>query len=94
MKLLIMQSSPALRHFLSLGFKFSSQHPVLKHPQSVLPLPVVYQVPRKLVGIFISVDLLSADIRIYFRANFESSFFMITLPLCYVDKKVKLFNPF
>jgi hypothetical protein len=35
MKLLIMQSSPASCHFLSLKSKYSPQHPVLKHPQSV-----------------------------------------------------------
>jgi hypothetical protein len=31
MKLLIMQSSPASRHFLPLRSKYSPQHPVLKH---------------------------------------------------------------
>jgi hypothetical protein len=35
MKLLIMQSSPASRHFLPLRFKYSPQHPVLRHPQSL-----------------------------------------------------------
>jgi hypothetical protein len=35
MKLLIMQFSPISRHF-SLRTKYSPQHPVLKHPQSVL----------------------------------------------------------
>jgi hypothetical protein len=33
MKFLIMQSSPASRHFLSLRSKYSLQHPVLRHPQ-------------------------------------------------------------
>jgi hypothetical protein len=36
MKFLIMQSSPASRYFLRLTSKYSPQHPVLKHPQSVL----------------------------------------------------------
>jgi len=36
MKLLIMQSSPASRHFLPLRSKHSPHHPVLKHPQSTL----------------------------------------------------------
>jgi hypothetical protein len=35
-KLLIMQSSSASRHFLPLRFKYSPQHPVLKRPQSML----------------------------------------------------------
>jgi hypothetical protein len=30
-----MQSSPASCHFLPLSSKYSPQHPVLKHPQSV-----------------------------------------------------------
>jgi hypothetical protein len=33
MKLLIMQSSPASRHFLTLRYKYSPQHPVFKNPQ-------------------------------------------------------------
>jgi hypothetical protein len=33
-----MQSSPASRHFLPLRSKYSSQHPVLKLLQSILPL--------------------------------------------------------
>jgi hypothetical protein len=33
MKLLIMKFSPTSCHFLSLRFKYSHQHPVLKHPQ-------------------------------------------------------------
>jgi hypothetical protein len=36
MKLLIMQSSPASRHFLPLRSKYSPQHPVLRYPQPVL----------------------------------------------------------
>jgi hypothetical protein len=35
MKLLIMQFSPPSRHFISLRSKYSPQHPVLKHPQSM-----------------------------------------------------------
>jgi hypothetical protein len=35
MKLLIMQSSPASCHFLPLRSKYSPQHPVLRHHQSV-----------------------------------------------------------
>jgi hypothetical protein len=35
MKLLIMQFSPISRHFISLRSKYSPQHPVLKHPQSM-----------------------------------------------------------
>jgi hypothetical protein len=35
MKLLIMQSSPVSYHFLPLRSKYSSQHPVLRHPQSM-----------------------------------------------------------
>jgi hypothetical protein len=35
MKLLIMQSSPASRHFLPLRSKYSPQHPFLTHPQSM-----------------------------------------------------------
>jgi hypothetical protein len=34
MKLLIMQFTPTARHFISLWSKYS-QHPVLKHPQSM-----------------------------------------------------------
>jgi hypothetical protein len=33
-----MQSSPASHHFLSIRSKYSLQHPVLKHPQFILPL--------------------------------------------------------
>jgi hypothetical protein len=36
MKLLIMQSFPASRHYLRLWSKYSPQHPVLLHPQSML----------------------------------------------------------
>jgi hypothetical protein len=36
MKFLIMQFSPTSHHFISLWSKRSSQHPVLKHPQSML----------------------------------------------------------
>jgi hypothetical protein len=35
MKLLIMQSSLASRHFLPLRSKYSPQHPVLRHPQAM-----------------------------------------------------------
>jgi hypothetical protein len=35
MKLLIMQFSPISCHFVSLRYKYSPQHPVLKYPQSV-----------------------------------------------------------
>jgi hypothetical protein len=35
MKLLIMQVSPTSSHFISLRSKYSPQHPVLKHHQSV-----------------------------------------------------------
>jgi hypothetical protein len=35
MKLLIMQFSPTSYHFISLRSKYSPQHPVLKHPQSM-----------------------------------------------------------
>jgi hypothetical protein len=38
MKLLIMQFSVTSRHFISLRIKFSPQHPVLKHPQSVFKI--------------------------------------------------------
>jgi hypothetical protein len=38
MKLLIMQFSPASRHFISLRSKYSPQHPVLIYPKSVPPL--------------------------------------------------------
>jgi hypothetical protein len=44
MKLLIMQHSPASRHFLPLMSKYSPQHPVLKHPQSMFFLNVRIQV--------------------------------------------------
>jgi hypothetical protein len=35
MKLLVMQFPPTSRHLISLRSKYSPQHPVLKHPQSV-----------------------------------------------------------
>jgi hypothetical protein len=35
MKLLIMQFSAISRHFISLRSRYSPQHPVIKHPQSV-----------------------------------------------------------
>jgi hypothetical protein len=38
MKLLIMQFPPISRHFTSLRFKYSPQHPVIKRLQSVFPL--------------------------------------------------------
>jgi hypothetical protein len=31
-----LQFSPTSRHFISLRSKYSPQHPVLKHPQSML----------------------------------------------------------
>jgi hypothetical protein len=36
MKLLIMQFSPTSGHIISLRSKYSPQHPVLKHPQSMI----------------------------------------------------------
>jgi hypothetical protein len=36
MKLLIIQFSPVSRHFISLRSKYSPQHPILKHPQSMI----------------------------------------------------------
>jgi hypothetical protein len=44
MKLLIMQFSQTSCHFISLRSKYSPQHPVLKHPQSMFPLNVRDQV--------------------------------------------------
>jgi hypothetical protein len=44
MQLLIMQFSPASRHFFSLRSKYSPKHLVLKHPQSVFSLKVRDQV--------------------------------------------------
>jgi hypothetical protein len=41
MKILIVQFPPISRHFLSLQFKYS-QHPVLKHPQSVC-FPLMFE---------------------------------------------------
>jgi hypothetical protein len=38
MKLLIMQCSHTSCHFISLWYRYSSQQPILKHPQSVPPL--------------------------------------------------------
>jgi len=35
MKFLVVKSSPASCHFLPLSSKYSPQHPVLRHPQSV-----------------------------------------------------------
>jgi len=35
MKLLIMRSSPASRHFLPHRSKYSPQHPVFRHPQTM-----------------------------------------------------------
>jgi hypothetical protein len=35
MKLLIMQFPLIYSHFISLRYKYSPQHPVLKHPQSM-----------------------------------------------------------
>jgi len=35
MKLLILQPTPASRHFLPLTFKYSPQHPVPQNPPSV-----------------------------------------------------------
>jgi hypothetical protein len=52
MKLLIMQSSPASRHFLPLRSKYSPWHSVLKHPQSCSSISVRDQVsyPHKITG--------------------------------------------
>jgi hypothetical protein len=44
MKLLIMQLSQISYHFIHLPSKYSSQHPVLKHPQSMFSLNVRDQV--------------------------------------------------
>jgi hypothetical protein len=47
MKLLIMQLSPISHNFISLWTKYSPQHPVLKHPQSVLETKFrTYTVPH------------------------------------------------
>jgi hypothetical protein len=40
MKLLIMQFSPTSCHFISLRSKYSPQHPVLKHPQSIIRMVI------------------------------------------------------
>jgi len=52
MKLLIMQSSPASRHFLLLRSKCSTQYPVLRHTQTVILLSARDQVshPYKTTG--------------------------------------------
>jgi hypothetical protein len=49
MKLLIMQSSPASLHFLTLRSKYSPQPPVLRHPQSVF-FPYQVSHPYKTTG--------------------------------------------
>jgi hypothetical protein len=36
MELLIMPFSPSFQHFISLQYKYSPQHPVLEHPESVV----------------------------------------------------------
>jgi hypothetical protein len=43
MKLLIMQFPPNSRHIIPLRSKYSPQHPVLKHPQSMF-LPEVFKI--------------------------------------------------
>jgi hypothetical protein len=57
MRLLIIQSSPASCHSLILGSKFSPQHPVLKHPQSMFFLSMRGQVsyPYRTTGKVTSV---------------------------------------
>jgi hypothetical protein len=50
MKLLIMQSSPASRHFLHLRSKYSLQHPVSEHHQSSLTVTDQISHPYKTEG--------------------------------------------
>jgi hypothetical protein len=60
MKLLIMQSSPASRHFLPLRSKYSPQHPVLKQPQLCSSFSVIDQVQheyKKQVNTVLSISV-------------------------------------
>jgi hypothetical protein len=47
MKLLIMQFPPIFRHIIPPRSKYSPQHPVLKHPQSMF-LPILQQAMKTL----------------------------------------------
>jgi hypothetical protein len=61
MKLLIMQFSPISCHFISLRTKYSPQHPVLKHPQSMflpeceIPISHPYGITGKIKFLYILI---------------------------------------
>jgi hypothetical protein len=61
MKLLIMQFSRISHHFISLQTKYSPQHIVLKHPQSMFPLNVrdqvshPYRTTGKIIVLYIQI---------------------------------------
>jgi hypothetical protein len=71
MKLLIMQFSPTSCHFISLWSKYSRQHPVLKHPQSMFPLKVIdqfshqYETTGKIIDLYIIIFMLLDSRREY-----------------------------
>jgi hypothetical protein len=60
MNLLTMQFYATSRHFISLQSKYSPQHPVLKHPQSMSSLNVTDQVshPHRTIGKIIVLYIL------------------------------------
>jgi hypothetical protein len=66
MKLLVMQFSPISRHVIFLPSKYSPQHPVLKHPQSMIlnvrdqvSRPYGYSIYVSVCNIDLNVDMIS-----------------------------------
>jgi hypothetical protein len=75
MKFLIMQSSPASHHFFPLRSRYSPQHPILKHPQSVFffnvrdqvshPYKTTDRIRRFLVFMVVKVHVVFWVIKLY-----------------------------
>jgi hypothetical protein len=63
-----MQFSPSSRHFISLLSKYSPQHPVLKHPQSMFlnvrdKFSYPYRTTRKIIVLYILIFVFRQQMR-------------------------------
>jgi hypothetical protein len=73
MKLLIMQFSTTTCHFISLPSKYSPQHPVLKHPQSIFILTRNYLlVALCLPNMNLALKLLQSNVNLIVTAGRRS----------------------
>jgi hypothetical protein len=91
MKLLIMQVSPTSCHFISLWPKYSPQHPVLKHPQSIKHQTFYFDFECK-------INVISAEnsagnlITCYILVNFSAAYTICFLPYSFALPHVESYS--